>query len=200
MNRLWLILLCLLPAGAGGAGEPASARPEKIPVHVLPLAFSAESERNYGPWIKTMKEQGVGNAVWSELEEKLYDHPRYTVLQSPVTEKEFTDLIEARNRGTAAPNAPATLYALPDRVLTINLNVFPRTREQLKGFTTRKETEFFVTVYLRYFDLTQGPLNRAIPAQADATAALPVEATRQAVGAALVRLLRRIDQAEGRSP
>jgi hypothetical protein len=197
MIRVGLILFCLLRATA--AATEAAPPAEKIPVHVLPLAFSAESEKNYGAWIRTMQAQGVGNAVWSELEEILYDHPRYTVLQSPVTQQEFSDLIAARNRAEAA--APAgELYALPDRVLTINLNVFPRTSEQLKGFSTRKKTEFSVTVYLRYFDLTSGPLNRAIPAQADATAELPVEATRQAVGAALVKLLQRIDQAEGPRP
>ena len=194
MKRAWLALSVLLFGGAGGVR--AQPEPPKVPLHVLPLAFSPESKRNYGPWIERLVADGLGNAIWQEIEEVFFEHPRYVVLQSPVTHEEFQKILAARQAGRTAAGperaADEPLYALPDKVIAVNTNFFVRKDAKLAWGKAQAAEEFHVTVYLRYYDLTGGRVNVAVPAQADALGPNPVLASRAATKAAVAKLLERL--------
>ncbi len=166
------------------------ARAELLKVHVLPLAFSAESRRNYGEWIERLEAEGYGQAVWQELEEILYDEPQIELIQSPLSEREFTDLVRAHAERDLAEGE--ALFELPEQVISINANVFQRAQESLSLMRSSKTTEYEVTLYLRFYDLKGGRLNRAVPARGSGVATSPVEAARIAVRAAAATLLQRL--------
>ena len=170
--------------------------PALVPLHVLPLAFSPESKKNYGPWIERLTADGLGNAIWQEIEDLFFEHPRYAVLQSPVTHEDFLKILAARQAGRPAEGAGRApeepLYALPDRVVTVNTNFFVRKDAKLAWGKAQQTEEFHVTVYLRYHDLTGGKVNLAVPAQADALGPNPVLAARAATKAAVAKLLERL--------
>jgi hypothetical protein len=69
----------------------------------------------------------------------------------------------------------------------------------VRGLTATKTEEFSVALSLRYYDLTGGALNVAVPAQADAVGPNPISAARQAVRAAWGKLLKRLE-AQNRIP
>ena len=177
------------PRSGSAPPEPVSAR---FQLHVLPLAFSAESEKNYGAWLQRLKTEGLGNAIWQELEELFFAHPRYAVVQSPLAQEEFLRIVAARS--AAAPDsAGESLYELPDKVITVNANFFTRANPGIAWGKGAKQDEFHVTVYLRYYDLAGRRLNVPVPAQADAVAGSPIIASRQALRAAFVRLFQRLE-------
>lgn len=185
----WALGLIML-AGVCLASELPPMQPKKK-LHVLPLAFSKESEEKYAAWISRLKSEGLGNAVWLEIEEAFYEHPSFAVVQSPIAEREFLQIIEARR--LRQPTAE-TAYALPDKVVTINTNFFVRKEQRLDWGKAQRSETYQATVYLRYYDLLDGVVNVAVPAQADATATDPISATRTATRAAVVILLKRLDQ------
>lgn len=192
MRSAWLLLFLFAPGWLAAAEEAV----RKAQLYVLPLAFSPESKKNYGPWIERLTAEGLGNAIWQEIEEVFYDNPRFVVLQSPVTHEEFQKIIAARETSVTRvePTGEAT-YALPEKVITVNTNFFTRTGAKLAWGKAQQNEEFHVTVYLRYYDLVGGRLNVAVPAQADATGPNPVLASRQATRAAVTRLIERLARA-----
>jgi hypothetical protein len=195
MKRIVFLLVVVLTGTWARAAEEV---PRKVPLYVLPLAFSPESKKNYGPWIERLTAEGLGNAIWQEIEEVFYEHPRFVVLQSPVTHEEFQKILSARAATATRPEGSAdTVYALPEKVITVNTNFFTRAEAKLAWGTAQQRDEFHVTVYLRYYDLVGGRLNVAVPAQADATGSNPVLASRQATRAAVARLIERLGRAPG---
>lgn len=186
----------VVSALAASADEP----PPKLQLYVLPAAFSAESEKNYAAWIERLTADGLGNAIWQEIEEIFYDHPRYAVLQSPVTHAEFRKILEARQSSATAitsADETAAAYELPDKVVTVNTNFFTRANAKLTWGKSERREEFHVTVYVRYYDLLGGKLNTAIPAQADAIGPNPIVAAREATRTAVARLLARLEKVVG---
>lgn len=183
----WILFIGLLVGLCWAEDLPPTPARKKL--HVLPLAFSKESEEKYAAWISRLKSEGLGNAVWLEIEEAFYEHPEFAVVQSPMAEREFLQIVEARR--LRQPDAKAA-YVLPDEVVTINTNFFIRKEQRLDWGKARSSETYQVTVYLRYYDLTNGLVNVAIPAQADASAFDPVTATRAATKAAVGLLLKRL--------
>jgi hypothetical protein len=200
-----LVLFGMILGAATHAADASTTRQAtpvpKLQLYVLPAAFSAESQKSYAAWIKRLTDDGLGNAIWQEIEEVFYDHPRYTVLQSPVTHEEFLKILAARQTAPAAGADGAMLaYELPDKVVTVNTNIFTRPNAKLVWGKSERREEFHVTVYLRYYDLMSGKLNTAIPAQADAIGPNPIIASRQATRAAVGRLLGRLGDAVNQHP
>jgi hypothetical protein len=195
MKRLLLAALAALAAAS------AFAEPVRRKLHILPVAFSKESQANYQAWIEKLRTSGFGNAIWQEIEDVAYDDPRFTVIQETVAADEFAQLLEARQKRApeAGTSESAPARELPDYVVTINVNFFVRATETLKVFSASKSEEFRVTIYLRYYDLASGAINVAVPAQADAVGVDPMVAARQAVRSAWAKLLTRLE-AQNRIP
>lgn len=161
---------------------------------VLPVSFSAESKRNYPGWIDTMQKAGYGNAVWQELEDILYDAHRFDLVMEPPAESEaFRRILAARAAGATDGGGGITID-LPERVLTVNVNFFVRKSESLSMLSVEKKEQFHATVHLRYFDLENGALNRAVPATGDGVADDLLDATKIAAHNAAQKFLRRIDR------
>ncbi len=183
---------------ANPAGQPTGSTVRQsavLPVlTVLPVSFSSESRRNYPHWIETMEKAGYGNAVWQELEDVLYDAHRFElVMEPPAESEEFRRILAARGAGMVNPGQSINIE-LPERILTINVNFFIRTSESMSMLSVAKNKQFHATVYLRYFDLEHGPLNRAVPASGDAVADDLLDASRAAVRKAAQKMLQRLDR------
>ena len=193
----WFLIVSLefMSTGKLGAEDRATSSESVLRIHVLPLAFSAESRKNYGDWIARLESAGYGNAVWLELEDSLYDESHVVLIQSPLQEEEFQRILRARaTQATAGEATPS--YELPDQLVSVNANFFTRVTEKVSMLKSSKTTEFSVTIYLRFFDLKAGKLNRAIPAQAAAVDIDPVQAARRATREAGAKLLERLRRAE----
>jgi hypothetical protein len=117
-----------------------------------------------------------------------------------VSHDEFLKILAARQTAPgAAADGTVLAYELPDKVVTVNTNIFTRPNAKLAWGKSERREEFHVTVYLRYYDLLSGKLNTAIPAQADAVGPNPILASRQATRAAVGRLLGRLENRIGES-
>ncbi|GAB5561228.1 MAG: hypothetical protein SynsKO_28750 [Synoicihabitans sp.] len=185
----WLIVLW-----CGIGIRLAASEPEPLRIHVLPLAFSAESRKHYGEWIERLEGEGYGQAIWQELEELLYDVEGLELIQSPMVEDEFMEILRAHLEQASAEDG-AAVFELPSQIITLNANVFTREVESLRMMKATRTTQHEVTLYLRFFDLAGGKLNQAIPARGTAAAESPVAAGREAMKHAVESLLSRLQRA-----
>ena len=182
------------PAPASAAARTVKQDRSLPLLTVLPVAFSTESKRNYPHWIESMEKKGYGNAIWQELEDILYDANRFElVMEPPAESEEFRRILAARGAGMGDADHGITID-LPDRVLTINVNFFVRTSESMSMLSSHSRKEFHATVYLRYFDLENRAINRAVPATGDAVGGDLLDATRAAARKATRKLLQRLDR------
>jgi hypothetical protein len=181
------------PSAAAGpavdkTGIPRNTGP-RSKLHVLPASFSEESKRNYGKFIEKLEASGYGNALWQELEDILYDSGYFELLmESPANSQAIRDVLDAKGKDVASS------IVLPDKILTINTNIFQGATESLTMLTTTRKQEFHATVHLRYYELDGNSINQAIPATGDAVAPDVLDAVRQATKMASVRLLTRISR------
>ncbi len=175
----------MTPAAAT-ASIPRNAG-ERAKLHVLPASFSDASQRNYAPYIEKLQAQGFGNAVWSELEDVLYESNYFElVMESPTNVQAIRDILSATG---AAPK-----IALPEKVMTINTNFFVNTTESMSMMNTSKTQQYHATVYLRYYELDGAAINAAVPATGDGVAGDLLTATRMATRNAAIKLLKRISR------
>jgi len=186
VRRTLILRIYLALWGSVGAISMMANGSTKI--HVFPAAFSEESIERYGSWIDKLKASGFGNAVWQEIEDYLYDYDEIEIIFTPETSEMFSELIEAIH--SKEPLADGK-FLLPDFVITINTNVFQERNETLRVFASKTETIYHTTIYLRLYDLRDGYVNRAIPANGDGTSGDPIVSARNAVKNALVKLMRR---------
>lgn len=185
---LHLLLISLFLFSTSEVQSQQNVTREKL--SVLPSSFSKESKRNYPAWISHMQEKGYGNAIWQELEDILYDSTHFDLIMEPPTSIDaFRNILAGKKaRGEGKPIE----IELPDHILTMNVNFFVQKSESLKGMSVVTTENFHATVHLRYYDLNNGAINRAVPATADGVDADLIQATRLATRNATKKLLSRM--------
>lgn len=66
--------------------------------------------------------------------------------------------------------------------------------ESLKGTSLKTSENFHATVHLRYYNLNEGAINRALPTTGDGIDTDLIQATRMATRNAAEKLLRRMER------
>jgi hypothetical protein len=168
----------------------SGSREGVMKLHILPLSFSKESQKQYGDWIKKMGALGYGNAVWQELEEMLYDHPKFELITQPTEEDEFLKILGSYFKN--AEGGTSNIWDIPAHIITMNCNFFVREEQSLKGFKATKAEKFHVTIYMRYYDLTSGRVNQVVPSSGSVIGDDPISASREAAHLAMKKLMERL--------
>lgn len=150
------------PAGAGSSGSDALdvhilRIGENKKVHVMPRAFSKESEGVYTNAIANFTAQGFGNAIWQEVEAVLA-RSGFEVVTMPYTEDAYMQILRAHLESEAVPER-GPLFEKPDYVLGLNCNYEKVTSQSLKGVGVSVNTYWDAVLHFRMYDIGSGRYN-----------------------------------------
>lgn len=161
----------------------------RIPVLVVPTAFTEHSERRYQDLIRQWTAQGYGHAIWHTLEDILYDTDILEVVTVPP--RDLIILEELLNTGTGG-NLTAeqrrVAEQIPAYILTPNMNFFERRTESVWG----SRSQYHVHLYLTLTALDNRNQSPPVFAKGEARADDLLTATSEAARAATDHLIRRL--------
>lgn len=124
----------------------ASLNREKVRLHILTSAFSADVLRENPGWVRQLKSRGFDFSIWTTLEDEFGEHPAFELFMEPESDNEqFVKALTAEKPSIDRANA----------MISVITKVYTR-----PGEGRAKET-FTIEVALRYFNLENKPWNRS---------------------------------------